>query len=649
MGERPGRLLLFFLPLVLVASMTAVADDAIPAGILDDGGAWVFSDPWRYRPGDNSAWISPELDDLDWLQRTTTFHAHDPAWDGWQGVGWFRHRFSIDPDLVGTPLALRTRHAGSLLVFVDGKAIEPGRADLVLDGGTEHIIVVRYVNSEINAYHRADYPAGFEVVVSGSGASRNLGRHLRVITGLQLFLTAFPMAIALVHLTLFFFMPTNRGNLVYSALLILWAATVFFDYQAAMASSWTDQLINLRIQRVACGVRDIVLLALVYSVLLPRFLRRFWTLTAAMGAAAGCAVLKPDTNQWLLICVGAVVLGEVVRTVVWSYQQGRRDARFFAVGIAALAAFGSYDVLLDLGAMAPIAGIYNAYYVGYLVFLGCMSVYLARDYSHTHRRVFEQQRAARDREREMERLAAENQRKTRELEEARELQLSMLPGRLPELPQLRIGAAMKTATEVGGDYYDLHVDPSGELTVVIGDATGHGMRAGTLVVAVKSMFSAIGGSLPPADFLQRCSTLIKNLNLGRMHMAMMVVKISGRTARFAAAGIPPALIYRAETGVADDVSLHGLPLGTGMDPTYEEQEAHLTPGDTILLSTDGLAELNDPQGNALSYDGVAEAFAAAASKAPAEIVGELLAKADSWRDGATQEDDITCVALQWRA
>ncbi len=131
MGVSPGKSL-FLLPLLmLVASMAAVGEDAIPAGILD-AGEWVFSDPWRYRPGDDRAWISPELDDSAWLQRTTTLHAHDPAWDGWQGVGWFRHRFSVDPDLVGAPLALRTRHAGSLQVFVDGKAIEPGRVDRAL-------------------------------------------------------------------------------------------------------------------------------------------------------------------------------------------------------------------------------------------------------------------------------------------------------------------------------------------------------------------------------------------------------------------------------------------------------------------------------------------------------------------------------------
>ncbi len=60
---------------------------------------------------------------------------------------------------------------------------------------------------------------------------------------------------------------------------------------------------------------------------------------------------------------------------------------------------------------------------------------------------------------------AENERKSKELEEARDLQLSMLPKELPNLPHLDIAVYMKTATEVGGDYYDFHVGMDGEASV----------------------------------------------------------------------------------------------------------------------------------------------------------------------------------------
>ena len=58
-------------------------------------------------------------------------------------------------------------------------------------------------------------------------------------------------------------------------------------------------------------------------------------------------------------------------------------------------------------------------------------------------------------------IEIESERKTKELEEARDLQLSMLPKELPELPNLEIAAFMRTATEVGGDYYDVIVEENG--------------------------------------------------------------------------------------------------------------------------------------------------------------------------------------------
>jgi len=102
---------------------------------------------------------------------------------------------------------------------------------------------------------------------------------------------------------------------------------------------------------------------------------------------------------------------------------------------------------------------------------------------------------------------AENERKTKELEEARQLQLSMLPEDLPNLPNLDIAVYMQTATEVGGDYYDFHVGMDGTLTVVVGDATGHGMKAGTMVTATKSLFNILA---PNPDILATFS-LFRNL------------------------------------------------------------------------------------------------------------------------------------------
>ncbi|MCK7523473.1 MAG: hypothetical protein MZV64_40370 [Ignavibacteriales bacterium] len=79
-------------------------------------------------------------------------------------------------------------------------------------------------------------------------------------------------------------------------------------------------------------------------------------------------------------------------------------------------------------------------------------------------------------------------RKSNELESARQIQLSMLPQALPEHPELEIAVTMQTASEIGGDYYDFHLAEDNTLTFAIGDATGHGAKAGAMVTAIKTLF-----------------------------------------------------------------------------------------------------------------------------------------------------------------
>ncbi|HSL84309.1 MAG TPA: HAMP domain-containing protein, partial [Thermoanaerobaculia bacterium] len=189
-------------------------------------------------------------------------------------------------------------------------------------------------------------------------------------------------------------------------------------------------------------------------------------------------------------------------------------------------------------------------------------------------------------------LRAEYERKSLELEEARRFQLSLLPRELPEHPAFEVAVAMTTATEVGGDFYDFHLE-DGVLTAAVGDATGHGARAGTMVTVIKSLFSAAAGASGPGRFLEDSNRAIKRMELGRMAMALALARFepvagpSGGPGRatyrmtVASAGMPPVLIHRRATGRVEEVVLAGMPLG-GLDPSYTERELLLAPGDTVL-------------------------------------------------------------------
>ena len=123
-------------------------------------------------------------------------------------------------------------------------------------------------------------------------------------------------------------------------------------------------------------------------------------------------------------------------------------------------------------------------------------------------------------------LETENQRKAKELEDARQLQLSMLPREFPKVSNLDIAVYMKTATEVGGDYYDFHIQPDGKLNVLIGDATGHGMMSGMMVSIMKSFFIANRNNFELKQFFENSNISIKDMQLGRLMMACMGVQIT---------------------------------------------------------------------------------------------------------------------------
>jgi serine phosphatase RsbU (regulator of sigma subunit)/ligand-binding sensor domain-containing protein len=243
-------------------------------------------------------------------------------------------------------------------------------------------------------------------------------------------------------------------------------------------------------------------------------------------------------------------------------------------------------------------------------------------------------------------LEAENERKTKELDEARELQLSMLPKELPQLPHLDIAVYMQTATEVGGDYYDFHVSLDGTLTVVIGDATGHGMKAGTMVTAAKSLFNSYA---PNPDILfsfQEITRCIKNLNMGKMSMCLTMLKIKGDKMQISTAGMPPSFIFRRDTRVVEEHLFKAMPLGTMEKFPYEIKDTTLKPGDTILLITDGLPELKNDSEEMYGYKRIRNGFEDVAEKAPEEIVSYLKNEGASWVNNADPDDDVTFVVIK---
>ncbi len=241
---------------------------------------------------------------------------------------------------------------------------------------------------------------------------------------------------------------------------------------------------------------------------------------------------------------------------------------------------------------------------------------------------------------------AENQRRAQELEEARQLQLSMLPQKIPQLPDLDLAVYMKPATEVGGDYYDFHLGEDGALTVALGDATGHGLKAGTMVTAMKSLFMTLGQESDLVRIFQQSNQALKRMNLRQIYMTLLLVRINGPRLSICGAGMPPVLIHRAATQQVEAIDLKGMPLGSVPDFPYEFRELVLAPGDVILLMSDGFTERFNPRGETLGYEQAKTVLTEVAPRSPQDIIQRFVQAGDAWANGCPQNDDVTFVVVK---
>ncbi len=243
-------------------------------------------------------------------------------------------------------------------------------------------------------------------------------------------------------------------------------------------------------------------------------------------------------------------------------------------------------------------------------------------------------------------IQIENDRKTKELEEARQLQLSMLPKELPTLPNLQIAAFMRTATEVGGDYYDFIEQENGVLNVAFGDATGHGLQAGTMVTLMKGFFTSDSSKLGLKEFMTHCGRVIKDIKLGRILMSFSYLKIDNNKLQITSAGMPPIYYHNNETDQVEEIVIQGMPLGAMRNALYNIIEKEIKSGDTILLLTDGLPEQMNNKEEMFDYSRVKKHFKEIVENSPNTIIEKLVEAGDNWMNGRNQDDDITFVVIR---
>jgi PAS domain S-box-containing protein len=242
-------------------------------------------------------------------------------------------------------------------------------------------------------------------------------------------------------------------------------------------------------------------------------------------------------------------------------------------------------------------------------------------------------------------LEQTNQQMRKDLEDARQIQLAMLPSSLPQLPYLDIAVAMTTAQEVGGDYYDFYPQ-DGKMTFALGDATGHGLKAGTIVTATKALFNSMAFIQNPTEILNKISSSLKEMGFRNMFMALLIAKLSKERFCISSAGMPFTFLYRQSDGQVNEIELKGMPLGSFPGFEYQSKEIIPNKGDVFLFHSDGLSECFNRQGELFGEERIKSLFAASAHETPAKIIKHLTEAATDWMGKSQPNDDITLVVMK---
>ena len=248
---------------------------------------------------------------------------------------------------------------------------------------------------------------------------------------------------------------------------------------------------------------------------------------------------------------------------------------------------------------------------------------------------------------------AEEQRRARELEIARQIQISMLPvsPREPLDGRFVIAATLRPAREVGGDLYDFFVVDGHRLLFAIGDVADKGIPAALLMARVTGLFRAIArAEAGPDGILRELDTRLSQGNDAAMFVTMACGDVDGETGalRYASAGHERPLLRKAD-GTTTVLTLEGGPaLGLDLGGQFPLWSARLAPGDTLVVCTDGVTEAFDAHGVAFGLEGLRQVLADTPADDIITLPDRLSAAVERFAAGGGPRDDLALLAIQFR-
>jgi sigma-B regulation protein RsbU (phosphoserine phosphatase) len=234
---------------------------------------------------------------------------------------------------------------------------------------------------------------------------------------------------------------------------------------------------------------------------------------------------------------------------------------------------------------------------------------------------------------------------------AQEIQQALLPQVCPDMDGLDIAARSLYCDETGGDYFDFIRSGKKQLDAVIGDVSGHGISSAILMASVRA-FLRQRAHLPGALGLVLSDVnrqLVTDVEDSGNFMTLFYLRIDpvGRCMNWVRAGHDPAIFYDPMSDCFTEMHGRGPALGIAGQAIFEENQfTVLSPGQIIVLATDGAWEARNKDGDMFGKEQLYHIIRQNRKAMAAEILGKCFQSLEAFQTDTVREDDITVVVIK---
>ncbi len=238
----------------------------------------------------------------------------------------------------------------------------------------------------------------------------------------------------------------------------------------------------------------------------------------------------------------------------------------------------------------------------------------------------------------------------REMEIARMIQMNLLPKTYPPLEGYEVSAMSQPAKQVGGDYYDFHLLDDGSVGFTIADVSGKGVPAAFLTAVTRTYLrgECQRNQGRVAETITRLNRQIFEDVTNDMYVTLVfgVLSPEAGTFHYVNAGHTFPLLFSVKSRKITELDQGGVFLGILEEIDFDEGEVTLEPGDTLVLYTDGVTDMNNAAGELFGRERLDNILTENAHRPAEEIRNEIYRAALAFKGDADQFDDFTLVVLK---